>query len=185
MSVQTHFALRAPTPLPIALLDLPGHTALHLIQFVLSGEHQIRFLSETAAPTLSPASCSPWKSPETCNNVQLWWWSCETYLTGECCILWAAFQTFCHCIEPYRNDASLRPEGVERAPATGKTSNFGVACKRQYILDTLHAYVMVSPSKDNAIGVHCKIFLQQPWQQPSIREPSVHYCCNQRWLNTP
>lgn len=52
MSVRTHFALRAPTPLPITLLDLPGHTESRLIQFVLSGEHQIRFLLKPGLPGL-------------------------------------------------------------------------------------------------------------------------------------
>lgn len=35
------------------------------------------------------------------------------------------------------------PEGVERLPVSGNSSNFRVACKRQYISEMLHTHITV------------------------------------------
>lgn len=49
------------------------------------------------------------------------------------------------CSGPFRNDTSQHPEGIERVPVTVDSSNFRVACKRQYLLELLHTHVMVFP----------------------------------------
>lgn len=48
-----------------------------------------------------------------------------------------------------------------RGASDRKKQQFKVACKRQYILETLHGHVMVSPPKDNVIGVNWWIFFFQ------------------------
>lgn len=183
MSVQTHFALRAPTPLPIALLDLPGHTELHLIQFVLSGEHQIRFLLKPGLPGLPLPGAA--QRPAT------------TYNYCMIAVLWDAFDRgVLDFMSRLSNCSASAPSLIEMTPPCslkvlkGRQLQ-GIAailqlrardntCKRRCT-----PMPWYSPPKDNAIGVYWRVFLQQPWQEWSIREPSAHHCYNQRRLNTP
>lgn len=49
------------------------------------------------------------------------------------------------CSGLFRNDTPQHPEGVEKVPVTVDSSNFRVACKRQYLVKLLHTHVMDFP----------------------------------------
>ena len=74
---------------------------------------------------------------EPCSNRQE---HCYKHSYLECLDLF-----FCHCLS--WNDTLWHPEGVKEWQVRADSSNFSVACKRQYPVEALHTHMMDFPRR--------------------------------------